>query len=534
MALIRAGQLTRLLRETDRTIQNLSTRKVNLESKGFSNFKESDNYDPVFATGYVYNMNQSHGPERRALNYLFKSEPGTPVVRVTSGYNYDIMDSLMKDGYVYRSMELYAAAILTQEYELIGNKRDVAYVKDYLKKIEEEKGQSLEDYIRKLLYSIRKYGIAYTSIERDKSNNGSWLDKENYRRRPITGFYVEDAKTMSMIFKNRPFKINGYIQMENDVLTYSSPSGFKTIFPKASNYPMQLFYNLSNLKKQFPVWTPRDMIYTSIPTDSAVVFPMPPLYPAVDDLRSLRDIESILDMVIYQYGSPLIHVTADVDELSTAQTQANRVIRQLEKMEANGMIGTSKKVEVKVVDLKNGVADLKEYLEYYSGRLFTDIGVTGSAIGSSTDSSARATADIEMKVVNYNVEMYQDIMERPINNIIYEIIQTKYQKSGLPRDKVQFKFNRIDINQKIQEETHHANIYNFGLITRTEARKAMGYSDEIDEDDTVLSHQAKAQRQSNQLSNSMANESKQNILKLGKNQSGEYDPKKASVNNPNR
>lgn len=531
MARVRLTEVNNSLsKEVDEALKNLNSRRISIESDN-SPKKESDSYNHVFGTGYIYGMNESRNPNRRSINWSsFSKTPGATAIQVSSGYDYDILDSLVRDGYVYKSMDLYSAAILSQGYDMIGSKNDVKYVNEYLERIEVESGLSIKDYIRKALWSIRKYGICYTAFSRSNNKENAWVDSDNLLHRPITGFFVEDARTMRILFKNRPFKISGFVQRENNALSYSVPSGYKSFANQSSNYLVQVWNNLAGLKKAFPVWTPVDMIYTSVPTEGGSIFPMPPLYPAIDDMRSLRDIESILDMVIYQYGSPLVHVTADIDELDKARMEADKVINKLQRMEANGMISSSDKIKINVVDLKKDLADLKEYLHYYTNRLLTDIGVTAAAVGSG-ESSSRATADIELKVIKYNVEMYQDVLLHPLNNIIHEILQTKYPNKRIPRDKVRFKFNRVDVNQKIQEESHAANLYNFGILTRTEARELLGYPEiDTDEKDTIFYQK---ELTGNEDLSGMSKLSMQNTNKLGSNQYGDFDPKKSSVNNTN-
>jgi hypothetical protein len=138
-----------------------------------------------------------------------------------------------------------------------------------------------------------------------------------------------------------------------------------------------------------------------------------------------------------------------------------------------------------------------------------------------------------------------------------EIIRTKYPKYAGNSNLVTIKFNRVNVTKKIQEESHTANLYNNNLITRSEARVAMGYSEFIDEQDTcnvinarsevaaaisiataearlaptVSSTSSLPSKTSNGKTKNTSNKlSEQNVLKLGSNQNGKFNPTKTSVN----
>jgi len=514
----------------DKTLKDLSDRKDKLEAGDSMaldpvikavDFKKA----PAIASGNIYNINNSrsniYNVSGRNLSSLYS---GKIQLKNRSPYDYKLINSMLVDGYVLRSDIMYGANVKAQGYNIIcDNPDDVTYIKDYLTNIAESTEIGLDDYIIKAVHSLRFYGVLFTSISRDKSNiDHRWVDNSNYYRYPINGFYVEDPATINIVTKSKPFKITGFIQdiSESSNSYFGEPSGYVEMYNRSS---VRFINNINKAigSKKVPAWNTRDMYYDYVSYGMTSLYPLPPLYPALEDIRSLRDIETIIDTVLYQYGFPLIHVTSDLPGYDQAIKSANLFVRKLEKLESNGAIASGSDVTVKVVKLKENLIDLIKYAEYYSKRLFIDLGVIPILFGDS-DSASRSNADILIKVIDTYVEYYQDIIVKPINRLLYEIIQTKYPNRKLPRSYVKFEFNRVNVTTKIKEDSHYLNLYQGNLITRSEAREKIGFSVEMDDSDTFSYHTGKVKDMTSTIS--------QNVNKTGKNQYGGYDPSKASVN----
>ena len=223
---------------------------------------------------------------------------------------------------------------------------------------------------------------------------------------------------------------------------------------------------------------PKDMVY-HIHTDKKIDVSVgtPPLEAVKDDILSLRQIEESIERLIYKNASPLLHVQVGTDDLPAqmlpnGDSEIDYYNGLVYNMEDEGGLTTSHRVKINLLGSESQALRIKEYAEYFKGRVLAGLKASSLDIGEA-NSISTAGANFISDVLKQDVMSYQKIIERFFTNKLFNdlLLEADWYKSEVKvdtKDEVQLKLLDSDIDTKIRLESHLANLVRFGLLDREE------------------------------------------------------------------
>ena len=229
---------------------------------------------------------------------------------------------------------------------------------------------------------------------------------------------------------------------------------------------------------------PKDMVY-HIHTDKKIDVSVgtPPLEAVKDDILSLRQIEESIERLIYKNASPLLHVQVGTDDLPAqmlpnGDSEIDYYNGLVYNMEDEGGLTTSHRVKINLLGSESQALRIKEYAEYFKGRVLAGLKASSLDIGEA-NSISTAGANFISDVLKQDVMSYQKIIERFFTNKLFNdlLLEADWYKSEVKvdtKDEVQLKLLDSDIDTKIRLESHLANLVRFGLLDREEFGRETG------------------------------------------------------------
>jgi hypothetical protein len=201
----------------------------------------------------------------------------------------------------------------------------------------------------------------------------------------------------------------------------------------------------------------------------------PALLPAIDEVRSLRQMEEFVEMLVEQYLFPLFTLTVGTEQWPVMEnpdgsTEVDTWSTKINSLEVNGGLVLSHRVKMDIHRLDKTLP-VEEYLKHFKQRVFTACGVSPIDMGE-TDTSNRSTADSATKQLIDDVKFYQRGFKQHIEfKFINQLLLERYSASVLRKQHVVgFDFNEIDIESMIKMQNHYAMMYSMNYMTEDEAR----------------------------------------------------------------
>jgi hypothetical protein len=226
-----------------------------------------------------------------------------------------------------------------------------------------------------------------------------------------------------------------------------------------------------------------DIIHFYYKREAGEIFGMPYIWPALEDVRLLRQLEDNIAVLIYRYAVPIYHfiIGALQPGFEATPEEIDEAKAKINEMPTDGIIITNERTQIKSVGAEGQALDASNYLKYYENRVFTGLGVSQTQMGRG-DTANKNTADaIDQQMVD-RVKSFQKIMELNITyNVIVELLlEGGFDPINNPDDIVSFKFNEVNIDTQIKLENHIVYKFEHNATTFDEMRESLGL-DEADE-----------------------------------------------------
>ena len=328
------------------------------------------------------------------------------------------------------------------------NKRNIDYINKRLLEMEYVSEITFIELLEAITQSLLFYNNVFILINKSfASSSGNKVEKKD----PIASLHVLSPTRLSPI-ENELGDVIGY--------TYKSKKNGQYL-----HFPKDMVYHIHTDKK----------IDVSVGT--------PPLEAVKDDILSLRQIEESIERLIYKNSSPLLHVQVGNDDLPAqvlpnGESEIDYYNRLVYNMEDEGGLTTSHRVKINLLGSESQALRIKEYAEYFKGRVLAGLKASSLDIGEAGSVSA-AGADYISDVLKQDVISYQKILERFCTNKLFNdlLLEADWYKSEvrvLREDEVQLKLLDSNIDAKIKYESHLANLVRFGLMDREEFGRETG------------------------------------------------------------
>ena len=343
--------------------------------------------------------------------------------------------------------------ILKDGYKFISeNMDDIKYVQYRLNEIAYYTEIHTSTLLDEIIGSVLHNHNAFVFVKRDdRFSSGEIRKEEGVKLKPIAGLFTL-SETKTELIENNYNAVIGY--------KYNLTRGVYNEFKKK-----EVLHLYVNKKPDLNVGTP-------------------PFEAVKDDILSLRQIEESLERLIYKLSCPLIHASVGSPEMpagvdiATGRLEIDVVNDQILEMEDAGGITTTDRVSIKLLGAESQALRLSSYIEHFKNRVLVGLTTSDVDLGIGTTTTGGA-ASVVSEALRQNVEMYQNLVETFFTDyIITPILLEKPSNVGKlflsEEEKVVFKFNRTNLDNKVKLESHYVNEYNADLITNDEYRNLTG------------------------------------------------------------
>ena len=287
------------------------------------------------------------------------------------------------------------------------------------------------------------------------------------------------------VVKGRADKIQGGLQAK-PVLGKKPVGGYFIMDPTAVEIKRDSSGAVTNYKltgteeKEFNA---DDVIHFYVDRDANNNFGTPRVVSTLEDIKILRKIEGNTLSLIYRFSIPLYQMKIGLPETNfmATDTEIKEAQKQINKMPMDGVIVTNERTQFLAVGAEGKAIDLSTYLEYYEKRVFTGLNVSEAMMGRG---GSKQDADSMEGLMHDTVKHYQIAMKAFIEKEIFNeiLLEGGFNPIFNIEDRVNFKFNEINLDSRVKYENHLINQFQTDAITFEEMRQGLGRdSDNVDE-----------------------------------------------------
>jgi glycerophosphoryl diester phosphodiesterase len=364
---------------------------------------------------------------------------------VTMAYN--------TDSYVKRAIDKYSELMLKAGWEV--SAKDEA-ISDYLwlrlKLIEEGTSQSIDNLLKEICEDIVMYGNAFVVKSRQSgSSSVSGVKAVGYSStKPINGYFVLPPWTIK-ISRDEKGKITAYQQ---DAGT-GSTIDFK----------------------------PEDIIHFAYKRPRGRAFGVPYVWPALNDVKMLRQVEDNVSRLIYRNLFPLYQYKVGLDKPGFEATpeEIEELRDEIRSVPMDGALVVPERHNITVVSSNSAVMNVEPYMKIYRQRVFSGLGVSDVVMGIggvSTGTADNLTAEMIDGTKEFQSVLRNTVQREIINELLFE---GGYDPVANKEHEAVFNLLEIELDAKIKKENHLVQLFTQNAITHEELRAGMGQDPVSDE-----------------------------------------------------
>lgn len=419
-------------------------------------------YRPTVVSSEMFKKSRPAG--RKLSRYIMEKrrttrKTFTNLTIIQSPYSYDRIDSFYeRESYFSRSLVRQVETMLRNGFEFASEDADMLRVtKQEIARIEMDSGMPFNQFIFSLAMHLLKYGVAIVHKVRERVKDEIAID--NKRKSRITRLRIVNP---------------------HDVFVYVNDKGrIVGIYDNSSNIISQAVQQLI-MGRSFNGIIGDDLVFFYMSDPGDEIFPEPPCFQMLDDVLTLRSIEETVELLTFQFGSPLLHAKVGDEDYTPTPVEIANVNTQLTNIAPNGMITTDHRVKIDVVNIQKAVTNLLPYLEYFKTRVLIGSGSSPVSVGEG-DTANRNTAESIDDALADHCTYVANAIASPINyNLIPDLLvrsDTSYTDEKLFDDlgelKVRMEFNETRLEKQIAHANNVINLWQGNLLKFTEARRAL-------------------------------------------------------------
>jgi len=379
-----------------------------------------------------------------------------------SPYLYERIDTFYdRESYFSRSLIRQVETMMRNGYEFTSeDPRKLATTKQEFTRIQMDSGMPLNQFLFTMGMNLLKYGIAIVHKVRERVKDPVAVDDKRKSRVTRLRFV-------------KPHTANFYVNNKGKIIG---------VWDGNSNYISQAIqgYLANNKQQKFNGILAEDLFiaYMSDPGDD--IFPEPPCFQMLDDVLTLRSIEETVELLCFQYGSPLLHAKVGNDDYLPTPDEIDIVNDQLVNVAPNGMITTDHRVKIDVVNIQDGIANLIPFLEHFKNRVLMGSGSSPISIGEGDTANRNTAESIDDALADHCTYVANAICD-PINhNLIPDLLvrsETPWSETDLfdvnGELNVRLEFNETRLEKQIARDNNVINLWEGNLLRFPEARRIL-------------------------------------------------------------
>jgi len=374
---------------------------------------------------------------------------------VKSPYDYSRIDSYFsKESYFSRSIMRQVETMMRNGFNIVSEENVLSsYVKKELAFMQMTSGKYMNQHVSRMVTDILKYGLFVGQKIRWTGDN------------PYDGANTVTNHIRSIRFLN-PGNLYFFVNEANEII------GVREMLERT----LAAQHNKKTIAKGIPGIPARDLVIGFITDAGDDIFPEPPCFQVIDDILTLRSLEETVELLAFQYGSPLLHIKVGSDDRPANDAEVTRVHDNIQQMAPNGMVTTHHRVDIDSINLQTGIDNIMPYIEHFKNRVHVGSGTSGVSVGEG-DTANRSTSESLDDALADRCTYISSIVTSVYNyNILPDIISSKGMTSEQMFDKwgdpiISLQFNEMSLEKMISKINTSINQWEGNLITLSEARK---------------------------------------------------------------
>jgi hypothetical protein len=372
------------------------------------------------------------------------------------------------DGLLRRAFDAHVTCIMKDGFELAGrNDRAKDYIQRRLDEISFMSQMSFSQILRQAaqdLVEFHNFFIYFVrNSERSSGNNITFHGK---RKNPIAALHPMDVTTVFPVVGDT-VEIRAWLQFSDGRHVH----GRHILFAESTRGARR--------------YSPEDVLHGWHRRRSGFIFGTPSAIPVLDDIRALRRLEEIAELIAHKHAFPLIHLQVGTETmpariLGDGRSEVDVIRGQYDAIPLEGALVTSERVSVNAI--KVDAQELEGLLQHYERRAITGLGVSDMDLGSG-GAANRGTAVVLSRSLMDRCREYQRSLSEFFSGPgrLFDMLLMEGGFPLSPDNRVFLVFPEVDLDRRQAIQNHAMALYQGHIVTEDEARIMMG-RDPIRED----------------------------------------------------
>ena len=359
-----------------------------------------------------------------------------------------IKNAVLTDSYLAVAVRKFSQLITKAGYQIKSKNEDAAnYINDRLKVIEFRTKIPFYTLITSIARDLYTYSNSYIIKTRDNNTEKFGLKAEKiFSGGTISGLFLADPASVT-IRRNEAGAIDVYVINQEE-------------------------------------YSPNDVVHLYIDKMNNADYGTSRIYSALEDVTMLRKAEGLVMTILYRFAIPVLHIKVGntAEGQYATQKEINDARDAFQEMPNDGFIVTNERTEIQAITPNMQANQLLKFLEYLELRVFSALNASKSSMGRG---GGQSSADNTEALMHDEVRAFQNVITNFIEKYLFTelLLEGGFNPLLNKDDYVSFTFNEVSIDTKIKLESNTIQKYQGNVITLEEARRELGFSNEVSEED---------------------------------------------------
>ena len=359
-----------------------------------------------------------------------------------------IKNAVLTDSYLAVAVRKFSQLITKAGYQIKSKNEDAAnYVNDRIKVIEFRTKIPFYTLITSIARDLYTYSNSYIIKTRDNNTEKFGLKAEKiFSGGAISGLFLADPASVT-IRRNDAGAIDAYVINQEE-------------------------------------YSPNDVIHLYIDKMNNADYGTSRIYSALEDVTMLRKAEGLVMTILYRFAIPILHIKVGntAEGQYATQKEINDARDAFQEMPNDGFIVTNERTAIEAIMPNMQANQLLKFLEYLELRVFSALNASKSSMGRG---GGQSSADNTEALMHDEVRAFQNVITNFIEKYLFTelLLEGGFNPLLNKEDYVAFEFNEVSIDTKIKIESNTIQKYQGNVITLEEARRELGFSNEVSEED---------------------------------------------------
>ena len=359
-----------------------------------------------------------------------------------------IKNAVLTDSYLAVAVRKFSQLITKAGYQIKSKNEDAAnYVNDRIKVIEFRTKIPFYTLITSIARDLYTYSNSYIIKTRDNNTEKFGLKAEKiFSGGAISGLFLADPASVT-IRRNDAGAIDAYVINQEE-------------------------------------YSPNDVIHLYIDKMNNADYGTSRIYSALEDVTMLRKAEGLVMTILYRFAIPVLHIKVGntAEGQYATQKEINDARDAFQEMPNDGFIVTNERTAIEAITPNMQANQLLKFLEYLELRVFSALNASKSSMGRG---GGQSSADNTEALMHDEVRAFQNVITNFIEKYLFTelLLEGGFNPLLNKDDYVSFAFNEVSIDTKIKLESNIIQKYQGNVINLEEARRELGFSNEVSEED---------------------------------------------------